>query len=542
MLYGRNVPHRPDESVGDVGNSMGVTSGRGASEDGRQQFDRMGGSQWHGPIPSPIGPPGMGQGQPTYPTDRSPMAGYVHSPPIMQQPAPSAPAWQMQCEEYPTNMTPYWGHPGPMVNYGSYPGVSIATQPRGYIHQHVLAQGASGAYRGLPHLGSRCQTPVVTAPQPSWSLHEFHDQLGMAVNHNNQGTVPVPQGILTYGAIASVSGDVFAQIPGINAPLTRKLTMQAPDQNSGDVFAQIPGTNAPLTRKLTMQAPDQNIQLPIWGGITHDLNVQYETHLSPVKTSHAQTQHSRKGRQGDEVQQHGSDGSPQAAETPQCQTASGTNASVVRSENIHTPTTSANASVVAEETTPMHVTNIDETFAMRETVSMTVMNVSEPTAAGTFHLSTTHIEGMNAIMPRATVGANAPVVDTGVSRSLISPGIHTLHVSNNPIQSLVSHVDPSNTSRVPGFPQGAGSVSSPREKRLSYKPENYDGTSDWADFFRHFEMVSAWKGWSVDEKAVQYHTFNCHSTTSLGRLVCSTSLMTSLIRSVGGLSKCFQGL
>ena len=399
----------------------------------------MGGSQWQGPLPSPIGPPGMGQGPPTYPTDRSPMAGYVHSPPMIQQPVPSAPAWQMQYEEYPTNMTPYWGYPGPMINYGSYPGVPLATQPRGYLDQHVLAQGAPGAYKGLPHLDLRCQTPVVTAPQPSGSMHEFHNQLGMGVYHNNQGTVSVPQGIPTYGAMASVPGDVFAQIPGTSTPLTRKVTMQAPDQNK--------------------QSPSE------MGGTTEDLNVQYETHVSPVKTSHAQTQHTRKGRQGDEIQQHGRDILPQSAEAHQCQTASGANASVVRSDNIHMPITSANASVAAEETTPMHVVNTDEAFAVSEIVSVRVMSVSEPTAAGTFQSSTTHTEGMNAIIPRATVGTNAPVVDAGVLRGLISPGIHALPVSSNPIQSLVSHVDPSNTNGVPGFPPGTGSVSSPREKR-----------------------------------------------------------------------------
>ena len=38
---------------------------------------------------------------------------------------------------------------------------------------------------------------------------------------------------------------------------------------------------------------------------------------------------------------------------------------------------------------------------------------------------------------------------------------------------------------------------------MNHKPEKYDGISDWADYIRHFEMVSAWNGWTVEEKAVQ---------------------------------------
>ena len=38
---------------------------------------------------------------------------------------------------------------------------------------------------------------------------------------------------------------------------------------------------------------------------------------------------------------------------------------------------------------------------------------------------------------------------------------------------------------------------------MKYKPEKYDGTADWADYLRHFEMVSAWNEWSLEDRAVQ---------------------------------------
>ena len=60
-----------------------------------------------------------------------------------------------------------------------------------------------------------------------------------------------------------------------------------------------------------------------------------------------------------------------------------------------------------------------------------------------------------------------------------------------------------------GVPRGndnAGGSSSPEPRgksRLSYKPDKYDGTTDWADYLRHFQMVSAWNRWNLEEKAVQ---------------------------------------
>ena len=40
-------------------------------------------------------------------------------------------------------------------------------------------------------------------------------------------------------------------------------------------------------------------------------------------------------------------------------------------------------------------------------------------------------------------------------------------------------------------------------QQTKQKPEKSDGSSDWADYLKHFEMVSLWNGWREDEKAVQ---------------------------------------
>ena len=46
-----------------------------------------------------------------------------------------------------------------------------------------------------------------------------------------------------------------------------------------------------------------------------------------------------------------------------------------------------------------------------------------------------------------------------------------------------------------------GSFQSGRFK--TYKPEKYDGTSDWTDYLKHFEIYSTWIGWSELDKAAQ---------------------------------------
>ena len=37
--------------------------------------------------------------------------------------------------------------------------------------------------------------------------------------------------------------------------------------------------------------------------------------------------------------------------------------------------------------------------------------------------------------------------------------------------------------------------------RQKHKPDKYDGTSDWADYIRHFEMVSTWNRRGTEDKA-----------------------------------------
>ena len=39
--------------------------------------------------------------------------------------------------------------------------------------------------------------------------------------------------------------------------------------------------------------------------------------------------------------------------------------------------------------------------------------------------------------------------------------------------------------------------------RQKHRPDKYDGTSDWADHMRQFEMVSTWNRWGAEDKASQ---------------------------------------
>ena len=47
------------------------------------------------------------------------------------------------------------------------------------------------------------------------------------------------------------------------------------------------------------------------------------------------------------------------------------------------------------------------------------------------------------------------------------------------------------------------SASTQGATRRTTKPDKYDGKSDWADYLRHFEMVSSWNAWTAEEKAAQ---------------------------------------
>ena len=42
-----------------------------------------------------------------------------------------------------------------------------------------------------------------------------------------------------------------------------------------------------------------------------------------------------------------------------------------------------------------------------------------------------------------------------------------------------------------------------QSNRQRFRPERYDGTTDWGDYLKHFEIVAAWNGWSPLEKAAQ---------------------------------------
>ena len=102
----------------------------------------------------------------------------------------------------------------------------------------------------------------------------------------------------------------------------------------------------------------------------------------------------------------------------------------------------------------------------------------------------------------------------GARASVVSvPSSHRSDPAVTQINDEIAQTSPAvpglNYNVFPVLPQGQGGGPSSNAagsggcKRLNHKPEKYDGVSEWADYIRHFEMVSAWNGWTVEEKAVQ---------------------------------------
>ena len=52
-------------------------------------------------------------------------------------------------------------------------------------------------------------------------------------------------------------------------------------------------------------------------------------------------------------------------------------------------------------------------------------------------------------------------------------------------------------------PCGNHTQSSSMTNRKLYKPDQFDGSLDWADYLKHFEAVAAWNNWTDNEKAMQ---------------------------------------
>ena len=102
-------------------------------------------------------------------------------------------------------------------------------------------------------------------------------------------------------------------------------------------------------------------------------------------------------------------------------------------------------------------------------------------------------------------GAQASVVSVASS----GPSDQVVTQTNDVTTQVNPVVPRLNHNVFPILPPGQGSgprinpAGSGGGKRLNHKPENYDGVSDWADYIHHFEMVTAWNGWTMEEKAVQ---------------------------------------
>ena len=119
------------------------------------------------------------------------------------------------------------------------------------------------------------------------------------------------------------------------------------------------------------------------------------------------------------------------------------------------------------------------------------------------------------LLPEAAIGAEALTSRTGApQQSGIGEGSAVVETrvadtghndtgmpqSGANIPSQIVTRDPGGMGPMSGSDRGPGPS---QGQKMKYKPDKYDGTADWADYLRHFEMVSAWNGWSLEDRAVQ---------------------------------------
>ena len=119
------------------------------------------------------------------------------------------------------------------------------------------------------------------------------------------------------------------------------------------------------------------------------------------------------------------------------------------------------------------------------------------------------------LLPEAAIGAEALTSRTGApQQSGIGEGSAVVETrvadtghndtgmrqSGANIPSRIVIRDPGEMGPMSGIDRGPGPS---QGQKMKYKPDKYDGTADWADYLRHFEMISAWNGWSLEDRAVQ---------------------------------------
>ena len=116
----------------------------------------------------------------------------------------------------------------------------------------------------------------------------------------------------------------------------------------------------------------------------------------------------------------------------------------------------------------------------------------DPSAAVSDHVTLRNADAAETV---ATAAANA----TGSGHNALPGTSWSGHVS---VAGVGGAPGPNVPTTNPG--QGQPSAGDGSQcTRQKHKPDKYDGTSDWADYLRHFEMVSTWNKWGAEDKAAQ---------------------------------------
>ena len=284
----------------------------------------------------------------------------------------------------------------------------------------------------------------------------------------------------------SMAGEVrrFHGPEGMPMPWSYNQPMAAPEAHTSLHPDVIHGASTPMARGVTLQEPDPWRQAPgSLGGAygTDDLGVWVPNTLTGMgaKRNHTETGMPRIPGQGEFIHVE----------------------PVTVPRNDETYVRSARASAAGWPVSRNYLTD----------ATAPVVDVRLPCNGNTDTLQ---------CLPHAGASSPAVAMQTGVEAVAGAqpsadsvPNSHWYDHFGTQIIDEIAQIDPTvpgvNYDVFPALPQGHGSWPSVNHsgceggKRLNYKLKKYSGVSDWADYIRHFEMVSAWNGWTAEEKAVQ---------------------------------------
>ena len=285
------------------------------------------------------------------------------------------------------------------------------------------------------------------------------------------------------------SGPSGAPMPwDCNAPLA-----------ASDVYTSLPreaiqSTGVPMAGRVTLQGPDAGTQAP------YNMGMTYGRDHSEVRAPSAQISLGM-------PESNLGIGMPSTPDHRECTPVElGRNGNLL-AESVTTPidvtyNLGARASVASEL--------VSRNLQIGATVSV-IPDTTLPLSVSTHPLECMSLASASApavfMQTRQDTIAGAQASVVSVASSHPSDQVVT---QTNDVTNQVNPVVPGlNYNVFPILPprQGSGPSSNPAGswggKRLNHKPEKYDGVPDWADYICHFEMVSAWNGWTMEEKAVQ---------------------------------------